>query len=180
LSFLPIKLDSVTKEMADFSTEWRVEMWKTVLPDVPKYLLRGKGYTYSADDLFYAQMQSRRLGSVSSEEAAFAGDYHNGPLSVVIPFGAAGLITFVWLIIAGARFLYTMYQNSAPELRRINAFLLALFLARVLMFSFIFGSLYTELYLFTGILGFSVALNVAGRQQTSETGQAAVSEEGIG
>lgn len=177
LSFLPINLDTVTKETADFSTQWRLDMWKSVLPEVPKYLLKGKGYSYSADDLFLAQLQSRRLGSVSSEEAAFAGDYHNGPLSVVIPFGAAGLLVFGWLVVAGARFLYTVYQNGAPELRQINALLLALFLARLLVFFFIFGSLYTELCLFAGILGFSVALNVAGRKQVTEAVQVAETEE---
>ena len=41
------------------------------------------------------------------EGAAMAGDYHNGPLSVLIPFGIWGLAAFVWLLVAGARFLYT-------------------------------------------------------------------------
>lgn len=178
LSFLPVKIDAFTKETAQFSTQWRVEMWKAVLPEVPKYLLKGKGYTYSADDLFMAQMHTIRIGSVSFEEAAFAGDYHNGPLSVVIPFGAAGLIAFTWLMIAGARFLYTMYRDGAPELRRINAFLFALFLARILLFYFIFGSLFNDLFHFTGILGLSIALNVAGRREPEPSAvQTAASEE---
>jgi O-antigen ligase len=170
ISFLPLKIDPATKDSADFSTKWRVEMWKTVLPEVPKHLIKGKGYSYSADGLFMAQMQSRQYGSVSFEEAAYAGAYHNGLLSVIIPFGAAGLITFVWLLAAGTRFLYTVYQSSAPELRQINRFLLALFLARILFFFFIFGSLYTDLFYFTGILGFSMALNVAGKAQSVENG----------
>lgn len=173
LSFLPVKVDAVTRDMANFSTEWRIEMWRSVLPQVPKYLLKGKGYSYSADELFMAQMQTSRVGSVSFEEAASAGDYHNGPLSVVIPFGAAGLIVFVWLMVAGARFLYTVYRDGDPQLRQINAFLLALFLARVLLFFFIFGSLYTDVFYFTGILGFSVALNVVGKQPvTAEPNEA--------
>jgi len=53
-----------------------------------------------------------------------------------------------------------MYQDSAPGLRQINAFLFALFLARILFFVFIFGSLASDLFNFLGILGFSVALNV--------------------
>ena len=176
-SFLPIKVDPVTKEMADFSTQWRVDMWKTLLPEVPKYLLMGKGYNYSSEELFMAQVQAMRVGAVAFEEAAVAGDYHNGPLSIVIPFGAAGLAGFIWLMFAGVRFLYTVYQESAPELRLINGFLFALFLARVLLFFFVFGSLYTELYHFTGILGFSVALNVAGRSHGNETDRVPVNEE---
>jgi len=148
-----------------------------VLPQVPKYLLKGKGYSYSADDLFMAQLGSMRGGAVAYEEAAFAGDYHNGPLSVVIPFGAAGFITFVWLMVAGARFLYTTHQESPDDLRRINAFLLALFLARVLLFFAVFGSLYNELFLFTGILGLSVALNSTRRQPSVELEPSAVEAE---
>ncbi len=178
LSFLPIKIDPLTKAYAETSTQWRVDMWKTLLPEVPRYLLKGKGYSLSADDLFLAQMQSYRSGSSSYEEHAFAGDYHNGPLSVLIPFGAIGLLTFGWLIFAGARFLYTMYREGAPELRRLNAFLLALYLARVLMFCFVFGSLYLELFYFTGILGFSVALNVAGKRQPGEIEPTQAVEDG--
>jgi hypothetical protein len=180
LSFLPLEIDSATKTEAEFSTHWRVEMWKSVLPQVQEHLLQGKGYRYSADDLFMVQAEAGRLGSVSFEQAAFTGAYHNGLLSVVIPFGAAGLIALAWLMIAGARFLYTMYQECAPALRKINAFLFALFLARVLFFFFVFGSLFNDLYYFTGILGFSVALNVAGRQQSGEPTPATVSEEEIG
>jgi len=177
LSILPIKVDPATREIAESSTRWRVEMWKMVLPQVPKYLLIGKGYSYSADDLFMAQVASRRAGAVNYEEAAFAGDYHNGPLSLVIPFGAIGFITFVWLMVVGARFLYTNYREGLPELRRINAFLLTLFLARLLLFFFIFGSLYNELYYFTGILGLSVALNWAQVRSSPELNPGAAEVE---
>lgn len=176
LSILPIRIDPLTKEFANSSTEWRIEMWKAVLPEVPKYLLLGKGYTLSSGDLFMTQVQAGRTGGVSFEQAAFAGDYHNGPLSVVMPFGLAGVLAFAWLVAAGARFLYTMYREGAPELRRINAFLLALFLARVLLFTFVFGSFYLDLFHFVGVLGFSVALNVAAKRhpasQPVETAQA--------
>ena len=171
LSFLPVNIDPATRDSADVSTQWRVEMWKSVLPEVPKHLIKGKGYTYSSDGLFMAQMRSRQYGSVSFEEAAYAGAYHNGLLSIIIPFGAAGLICFLWLLAAGTRFLYTMYKSGASELRHINTFLLALFLARILVFFFIFGSLYVELFYFTGILGFSVALNVAGKRQSLDESQ---------
>src|SRR5262249_49129950 len=39
LSILPINVDHTTREIAESSTQWRVDMWKTVLPQVPKYLL---------------------------------------------------------------------------------------------------------------------------------------------
>jgi hypothetical protein len=178
LSFLPLNLDPITRESADTSTQWRLEMWKNMLPQVPKYLFKGKGYNVSYDDLYMAQMSSARGVGQSWEGAALAGDYHNGPLSVVIPFGIYGLIAFLWLLGAGARFLYTMYRQSPPELLRINALLLALFLARVLFFLLFFGTLYGELFCFTGILGLSVALNVSGKRQIAESGRPLPDDEG--
>jgi hypothetical protein len=164
LSFLPINVDPLSKQSAESSTQWRVEMWNQVLPQVPKHLFKGKGYVISADELFMVQ-EARVFGHAASHEgAALAGDYHNGLLSIIIPFGLYGVAAFFWLLIAGARFLYRMYQDSAPELRQINAFLLALFLARILFFVFVFGSLASDLFNFLGILGFSVALNVNARR----------------
>jgi hypothetical protein len=165
LSFLPLKLDPISRESAEASTQWRIEMWKSVLPLVPQYLFKGKGYNISMDDLYMAQVSSTRGVGQAWEGAAVAGDYHNGPLSVLIPFGIFGLIAFTWLLVAGARFLYTVYRQSAPELVRINALLLALFLARVLFFFLCFGTLSGDLFYFTGVLGLSVALNVSGQKR---------------
>lgn len=168
LSFLPINVDPLTRQSAESSTQWRVEMWQQVLPQVPNHLFKGKGYVISADELFMVN-EARAFGHAASYEgSAVAGDYHNGLLSIVIPFGLYGVAAFFWLLIAGARFLYRMYQDSAPELRQINAFLFALFLARILFFVFIFGSLASDLFNFLGVLGFSVALNAnAGRLQSA-------------
>ena len=90
---------------------------------------------------------------------------------LLIPFGVWGLAAFVWLLVAGARFLYTNFRDGAPELRRINGFLLALFLARILIFIFVFGTLSGDLVHFLGILGLSVALNVRG-QRPARPGEA--------
>ena len=164
LSFLPVEIDPLTRNSAEESTEWRVEMWKVTLLQVPQYFFKGKGYNVSGDELFMGQESIARGFAARWEGAALAGDYHSGPLSVLIPFGIWGLAAFVWLLAAGARFLYTNFRGGDPELRRINAFLLALFLARILFFVFIFGTLRGDLFHFTGILGLSVALNVSGQR----------------
>jgi hypothetical protein len=159
LSFLPVKIDSVVRESAESSTEWRVEMWKSILPDVPRYLLKGKGYRLTADDMYWA---SQNAGLNANEGgSAVAGDYHNGPLSTVIPFGIWGMIGFTWLIVAGFRYLYNNYRQGNPALRQINTLLLALFAAKVFFFLVVFGSFFADLYAFTGILGLAVSLNGA-------------------
>jgi hypothetical protein len=159
LSFLPVKIDSVVRESAESSTEWRVEMWKSLLPDVPRYLLKGKGYRLTADDIYWA---SQNAGLNANEGgSAVAGDYHNGPLSTVIPFGIWGMIGFTWLIVAGFRYLHNNYRQGNPTLRQINTLLLALFAAKVFFFLVVFGSFFADLYAFTGILGLAVGLNGA-------------------
>jgi hypothetical protein len=159
VSFLPLNVNPLVKESAASSTEWRVEMWRSVLPQVPQYLFKGKGYALAPDDIFMATESTGRGLARSWENAAVAGDYHNGPLSVLIPFGLPGLLAFGWLLVAGTRLLHRNHRESLSELRRINAFLLAFFLARIGCFFFVFGAFYSELFYFTGILGLSVALN---------------------
>jgi hypothetical protein len=160
LAFLPIKLDPIARADADGSTEWRLRMWKAVLPQVPEYLLLGKGYGLSRSDLLY--MQGPTATAAISEDqwgSALAGDYHNGPLSVLIPFGIWGMLAFIWLLAAGCRVLYRNYKHGDPSLRTINAFLLALFTTRIVFFFVIFGALNSDMMLFAGTLGLSISLN---------------------
>ena len=100
ISFLPVKINPIAELDALGSTEWRVEMWKNVVfPQVPKYLILGKGYALSAMDYEMAEQGTIQGGSDLSGSAivaALAGDYHNGPLSIIIPFGIFGVIGFVW------------------------------------------------------------------------------------
>jgi len=132
-----------------------------VLPQVPKYLLKGKGYVIDPNDLFMAQISAHHGFGIAAAGAVVAGDYHNGPLSVLIPFGIFGLIGFIWLIVAGLRVLYYHHRFGDPALQRINTFLLSSFVAKTLIFVFIFGGFSSELCGFLGLIGLSVSLNGA-------------------
>ena len=90
---------------------------------------------------------------------SMSGDYHNGPLSVIIPFGIFGCIGFIWFLAAGGRTLYRNYKFGDPALVRINRFLLAYYCMKIIMFFTVFGSLYSDFVGFTGVVGLSVALN---------------------
>jgi hypothetical protein len=160
LCFLPGNFDAVAVQNATVSTGWRLEMWKRVLPEVPQYLFKGKGFAIDPTDLFMAQQADPRF-SQGSGGAVVAGDYHNGPLSILLPFGIYGMIAFLWLVIAGCRVLYRYYRYGNPDYRKVNAFLFAAFAARAFFFFFCFGSISSDLALFTGLLGFGVALNGA-------------------
>ena len=160
LSFLPGKFDWMARESASGSMEWRLQMWRDVLPEVPKYLFMGKGWTYDARD--YAM--SVEMGEAGNPLAGviLVGDFHNGPLSVLIPFGIYGAITFAWFLAVGLRVLYRNWKFGSPALHSVNALLLAAFAAQIVFFCFFFGSMYSDMVIFAGILGLGVALNGAG------------------
>jgi len=168
LSFLPLKLDPVAASSATASTEWRLDMWKVAVKDVPKYFWKGKGYSIDPNQLFLANIAERMHGDTSAEGTRMVDDYHNGPLSVILPLGIWGVIGFGWFLVAGLKLLYRYARYGDPRLKRINSFLLAAFVTKIFFFVFIFGSLYTELYYFTGLIGLSVSLNGAPQEQVQE------------
>jgi len=50
ISFLPLDVDPMAKDGARASTEWRINMWKHLLPQIPQYFFVGKGYAIDASD----------------------------------------------------------------------------------------------------------------------------------
>lgn len=164
LSFLPLELSAVARADAEGSTDWRWRMWKLVWPEVPKYLLLGKGYRINPTDLYLVvESQKRGLGE-DIDQPIVAGDYHSGPLSVLIPFGIFGTLAFLAFCFAALRMLYRNYRHGDPALRIINTFLLAAFIARFIFYWAIFGAFASDLAVFAGLAGLSVALNGDGRK----------------
>lgn len=160
LAILPIEVDPMARATAEGSSEWRREIWRVTIPEIPKYLLLGKGYAISREDLSYMMDASFGEGRrVEDRSATIAGDFHNGPLSVIIPFGIWGVLGFVWFLIAGYRVLRRNYLFGGLDLAKVNTFLLVSYLVATISFVFVMGSLQTGMVAFTGIIGLSVALN---------------------
>jgi hypothetical protein len=176
LSVLPIQVDPTVRENATASSEWRVEMWRMLLPEIPKYLIKGKGYAINPNDMFMAFESAARGFGPGSTGSMAVGDYHNGPLSVIIPFGIFGVIGFLWFMGAALRVLYLNYKHGNQQFRTVNTFLFAAFLAKFLFFLTVFGTLSGELSAFTGILGLSVSLNGGVSQPAPELEPAAIEE----
>ena len=159
VSFLPVNVDSEALEDAKGSSEWRFQMWALVWKEVPKYLIVGKGYSFDPS-MMESTAQGMDVGTLDSFEGSMlVGDYHSGPLSVIIPFGIFGSVAFLWVLIAGFRVLYSNDQYGDARLRLINSVLLSYYLANVVQFLFIFGAFSGQLFIFTGAVGFSVSLN---------------------
>jgi hypothetical protein len=159
LSFLPFNVDPMARMSAEATTAWRIEMWKHMLPEIPSHLILGKGLGVNPAEADAAALAARGGGGDISEGSALAGDYHSGPLSVVLTFGIFGVIGFVWFLIAALKVLYQNYQFGHPAYRRLNTFLFGYFIAKTIFFFVVFGSLYSDFMTFSGLIGLSISLN---------------------
>jgi O-antigen ligase len=159
LSVLPLKIDPVARWDAAASSDWRLQMWRSMLPDLPKYIWLGKGYAMNPTDMYLAHQAVLRGRAVAYESSIVTGDYHSGPLSIYVPFGSFGLLALLLFFGASLRVLYLNYKHGDNELKIINRFLFCYFLGRLIFFLFAFGGISSDLFHFTGALGLSVALN---------------------
>jgi hypothetical protein len=66
---------------------------------------------------------------------------------------------WLWFLAASTRALYRNYRYGDPSFKMLNTFLLALFLAKAILFFIVFGDFRSGLASFLGIVGLSVALN---------------------
>jgi hypothetical protein len=146
---------------AEDSTEWRLNMWEALLPQIPNYLLLGKGYAFSSEtyDENIAGNSAFRAIDASQDPLALASDFHSGPLSVVIPLGLWGVVAWLWFWIAGYFVLWRNYHYGDADLRHINIFLYASFISKCILFLFVAGSMVSDINSFTGLVGLSVAIN---------------------
>jgi hypothetical protein len=160
LSVLPVNIDPVARADAKASLEWRLDMWRALLPQIPQYLLLGKGYAITPED---AQLlgSDAALRSIDPGEqgAAISGDYHSGPLSVILPFGIWGAAAFFWFLIAGVWALHRNHLYGDPALQTINTLLFAAFFTKVISFFLIVGALSGDIAGFVSYLGLSISLN---------------------
>jgi hypothetical protein len=157
LSFLPIPVDPIVKLDAQGSSEWRLQIWREVSTEIPQYLLLGKGFLFSETDSSFLRLNRSTEGGMQTTE--LAGDYHNGPLSVILPLGIFGVLGFVWFLAASFKVLYQNYHFGDPDYHRYNTFLLAYFVAKVIFFLTVFGGFYSDLAMFTGMVALSISLN---------------------
>ena len=142
LAFLPLDLSAEARQSAEDSSQWRINMWKALLPQVPQHLLLGKGYAITMEDYkFMGRDTAFHAVDESQQGLALAGDYHNGPLSVVIPFGIWGVIAFLWFVIAGMRVMYCNFRYGDESLRTINTYFWATYLYIFLRFLFVYGTM---------------------------------------
>ena len=178
LAFLPLDLSPEALQSAQGSTDWRVNLWSSVAQEIPKYFFVGKGYSISMEDWTDIEVgNTATYGKISGEDEplAISGDFHNGPLSVIIPFGIWGVLAFLWIVFVCIWVLFRNYRYGLPAFRLINSFLLAQLLVKLLIFLTVFGAMQNDIGSFMACVGFSVALNNGVAKPTGQTVQSAVS-----
>lgn len=162
LSFLPVPVVDDVRRSAQDSTQWRLMMWKHIWEnleaDVPKHLLLGTGYGFSGREMILMRDRPRG-GDLTTEGFELASEYHNGPLSIILPFGIWGAIGYLWFLAAALRILHRNYRYGDPDLRRLNTILLAYFLGKTVLFLVVAGGFYNDFFLMTGVVGMSVSVN---------------------
>lgn len=159
LSFLPVEVDARVQIDAKSSLDWRFEMWRAVMPDLPKYIWLGKGFALNPTEIYLTQQAVLRGRAAPYQGSILSGDFHSGPLSLYVPFGSFGVLAFLAFVGASIRALYLNFRHGDEELRVINRFLFAYFTGNILFFFFAFGAFSYQLCAFTGTIGLSVALN---------------------
>lgn len=159
LAILPVKISPVARMSAEASSDWRIEMWKSLLPEIPHYLFLGKGLTFDANDMAMYLTMGNQVGGEVGGGSQLSADYHNGPLSVIIPFGIWGMLGFLWFIFASIRVLWKNYKYGESDLHKVNTFLFCYFIAKTIMFFAVFGGFYSDLATFAGVIGLSISLN---------------------
>jgi hypothetical protein len=136
-----------------------MQMWKVLRPEISRYFWIGKGYTATAAD-YYLSSQAMRLGLASDFEiSVVAGDYHNGPLSLIIPFGIWGVLAFLFFVGASFHVLLQNYRHGNPAVKHINVFLLGFFITRLVFFMSVFGGIHSDFPILAGVVAFSISLN---------------------
>jgi hypothetical protein len=160
LSFLPLEGISPTARSDAFSTlDWRLTMWKILIPEVRNYLLLGKGYSFNGTDYYLTQEAMRKGMYFGPEDTLISGNYHNGVLTLLIPFGIFGFGAFLWFCGVCFRILYNNMRFGDPGLFQVNTFLLTYFIARWLFYMIFYGQFDSDLMHFTGVIGLSISLN---------------------
>ena len=159
LSFLPLQVHPSAKFDAQTTLDWRLEMWRLVVKEIPTYLFLGKGFAYSGTDYYLTQEAVRRGLYHAYEDTLISGTYHQGILTLLVPFGILGLVGFLWFCWESLKVLLANYRYGENSLRTVNCFLLAHFVARLVFYLIFYGQFDQDLMIFTGIIGLSVSLN---------------------
>jgi hypothetical protein len=106
---------------------------------------------------------------MQNDPHALAEDFHNGPISVLIPFGIWGGLAMLWFFAVCVRVTYLNYRYSDPTLQTVNTFFFAAIVAHLIFFTLFYGDMSGDMATYCGLLGLSVSLNGGVRRRVRTT-----------
>ena len=107
LSWLPADWDQDAVSDAEYSTQWRVDMWKWAWNDerVLRDKIWGQGFGFTIEDLYLiasasaaGQSTSAMLGGSDREQFMITGTLHSGPLSSIKFIGIVGFVFYYFML----------------------------------------------------------------------------------
>ena len=147
LPFVPVDPDVVQETLN--SSNFRFDMWHDYcLPNVPKYLLLGRGLAH--DIVGFSWLQKSWYSS--GEFFYYMGVYHSGPFDLLLTYGLAGTVAFtvffLLTLVDGWRTVrrYAAHQNTLAA--GYFVFLTIRLTYEIFAFYFVFGDIKTQLFQF--------------------------------
>lgn len=140
VSFLPgVEVDGVVKADATSTLDWRFALWERGVQSIPKYLLVGKGYAFSGQEIM--QIYDRGLMEDSTEWAVVISAYHQGLLSLCVGLGLPGLITGLALYVGFIRRHMRFQREEWPHgaLKLCHQVYTAVLITSFIRFCLIYG-----------------------------------------
>jgi len=145
IPFIPV--DAEIAERAAVSSDWRFDLWRDYcIPNIPKYLLVGRGIAH--DITGFAWLQSKWYGS--SEFFYFMGRYHSGPLTLLLDLGLAGFVSFTMFFLLVLKDSWSTVKKYAFKcdtlVKRYYVYLTLSMSFEVFNYYFIFGDIRGSLF----------------------------------
>lgn len=140
LSILPgISISAVASEDAQGTSDWRIEMWRKMLPMIPKYLLIGRGAGFDLKEAYGAYISA---SDRTNQHDFFISthSYHNGPLWAMIDLGGTGsVLLFSFMIAALVRYGRRLSWNYSPFMGSAYVVFYAILMMSFFFFLSVFG-----------------------------------------
>ncbi len=140
VSILPgINADAMAVRDAESSSNWRLDLWRELVPMIPEYLWAGRGLGYNLREAYGAYT----LASDSKTQHQFliaTHGYHSGPLMVLLDFGLPGaLLLSGFFITAIRRYGKRLSWGYSPFMSSAYVVFYSIFVSYILFFLLVFG-----------------------------------------
>jgi len=174
LSFIPgLKGNVLVVTDAIGTVNWRFEVWKQAVYEIPHYLLIGKGLAFSMSDYVYGQTDQIDWALRNSS-------YHNGPLSALILTGLPGTLLIVAMTFFASVRHYQQQQRDwvHDNLKQFHLAFYAYFLTATTIFFLVYGDVQVSVPQLLRLVAFLEGLVVSDRVKSFGDFQGALKEEG--